>query len=173
MITITVIPCTLILLLLLNRTTSVLKQEMSLSQQNSLNYILKLVDITMGEVDNVSANILFDKELQKRIDMDIYSLTPFQNYENAAYIRESLSKLKNTNPNIDSIFLVDWKNRRGFSTETAGYTPYQQFDEFGWTSLIGQTSHKSNWYLIDKNLVNYLPSSNTYAGQKLLSAKRT
>lgn len=127
----------------------------------------------MGEVDNVSANILFDKELQKRIDMDIYSLTPFQNYENAAYIRESLSKLKNTNPNIDSIFLVDWKNRRGFSTETAGYTPYQQFDEFGWTSLIGQTSHKSNWYLIDKNLVNYLPSSNTYAGQKLLSAKRT
>ena len=173
MITITVIPCTLILLLLLNRTTSVLKQEMSLSQQNSLNYILKLVDITMGEVDNVSANILFDKELQKRIDLDVGSMTPYQNYENTAYIRDSLLKLKNTNPNIDSIFLVDWKNKRGFSTETAGYTPERQFDQFGWTSLIGQTSRKSDLYLIDKNLVNYLPSSSTYAGQKLLSAKRT
>ncbi|WP_215698509.1 sensor histidine kinase [Clostridium sp. MCC353] len=127
----------------------------------------------MGEVDNVSANILFDKDLQKRIDLDVDLMTPYENYINTAYIRDSLLKLKNTNPNIDSIFLVDWKNKRGFSTETAGYTTEKQFDRFGWTSLIEQTGHKSDLYLIDKNLVNYMPSSGTYAGQKLLCAKRT
>lgn len=161
MLLIAVIPVILIMTWLLKMTTETIRHEVSFAQQNSLQYIQRLVDRALSDTNHIVTNLLYDTGLQKLMYEAGQSSERFQSYQDMRQIHAKLNSLKVSNANIDSIYLVDLMNRRAFSTEQSGYIPEAYYELFGWLDLQLLTMEKPGWYVVPKALTNSMRSADS------------
>lgn len=161
MLAITLIPTFLITGWLYRKTTGMLREEMKYNQLTGIESAIRFVDVVLGDMDLIASNILFSRELQKRVSVPVESCTKYENYLNSSAIRSELGNLKNVNENIDSIYLYDWTNHRIFSTEAYGYVKESQMDALGWSAVRVLTDGTRQWNVIregpsaeNKNLIS-------------------
>jgi two-component system sensor histidine kinase YesM len=166
MILVALLPSLLVLGLLLSRSKGVLRKEVEIFQESSLQYIAKTFDLTYKDFNAISASMLLNEELKEIIAINPDDLTPLVHKQVIDEIRYEMNLKKYINPNIDSIILVDMRNERMFSTEYSGYISKNNYP-YDHEKIVKLSMKPGHWFLNRESEINPLKMEST--GVSLIS----
>ncbi len=173
MIVVAMLPNMLITFFLQRKMTEVVDKELCVSQQSNISHMLKRFDLMLKDVDIIAANIVNDRNLYEQINRISDSGSAFDNYKFSNSIKEQISRFRDTKAEIDSIYIVDIKNNRGFSTMQYGYASGEWMDFFGWNQLQIHTRQEDAWGLFEENVHLRPGTPDSKEDRMILFRKRT
>ncbi len=168
MLFITILPVLLISLFLLSKSINIISTNLKNSSLNTVFYVQQNMDQVIDSIDTSSAVLLSDTDFKYAISKNIKNSSKYDNYKNSKLIQQTISSLKYSNKMISSIYVFDYINKRGFSSEMSGYISEQHLYEHGWLEWLRNSKNRPDWII----LKDTISSDYNITDSSMLSSKK-
>lgn len=155
---------------LVNSAGQVILAEATAYQQTSLSYMTDYLDRLLSEADDIATAMIVNRTLSRTLAVDVSSLSTYEQYRNIQQVRTEIVRYRDAGASIHSIYLMDLKNGRLFSTETAGYVPQESLEQTGWDRQVEDFLQEQNTWELFTAPQSFLTQG--AAGVPLLSHRR-